>query len=45
MIAFDILKTVGINVVCETGIHIDNILDLVLCMHQKSKLNLEMEVM
>jgi hypothetical protein len=45
VIASDILKTVLINVVCETGIHIGSILDLVLCVHQESKLNLELEVM
>jgi hypothetical protein len=43
VIASDILKTVVINVVCETAI--GNILDCVLCVHQKSKLNPELEVM
>jgi len=37
VIASDILKNVGINVVYETGIHVGNILDLVLCVLQKSK--------
>lgn len=45
VIASEILKTAGIIVVYETEIHIGNILDLVLCVHQKSKLNLELEVM
>jgi hypothetical protein len=37
VIASDILKNVGINVVYETGIHVGNIFDLVLCVLQKSK--------
>jgi hypothetical protein len=37
VIACDILKTVGINVVYEKGIHVSNILDPVLCVLQKSK--------
>ena len=45
VIASDILKTVGINVVYETGIHVSNILDLMSCVLQKSKWNLELEVM
>jgi hypothetical protein len=44
VIASDILKTVGIIVVHETGIHICNILDLVLHVLQKSKWNLQLEV-
>ena len=45
VIASDILKTININVVYETGIHVGNIFDLVLCVLQKSKWNLELEVM
>jgi hypothetical protein len=37
MIASDILKTLGINAVYETGIHIGSVLDVVLCVLQKSK--------